>query len=52
MFSEAEGYVLEEPVQPPPPAGQTGYLGLTATSGWSDRPQGQPYFGHCFFRNC
>jgi hypothetical protein len=30
MFSEAEGYVLEEPVQPPPPAGQTGYPGQTA----------------------
>jgi hypothetical protein len=24
MFSEAEGYVLAEPVQPPPPTGQTG----------------------------
>jgi hypothetical protein len=23
MFSEAEGYVLEEPIQPPPQAGQT-----------------------------
>jgi ribonuclease HI len=27
MFSEAEGYILEEPVQPPPPSDQTGYPG-------------------------
>jgi hypothetical protein len=40
MFSEAEGYVLEEPVQPPPPAGQTGYPGQSAPSGRSDRPSG------------
>jgi hypothetical protein len=53
MFSEAEGYVMEEPVQPPPLAGQTGYPGQTAPSGRSDRPSGgQPYFGHCFFQNC
>jgi ribonuclease HI len=25
MFGEAEGYVLEDPVQPPPQASQTGY---------------------------
>jgi hypothetical protein len=40
MFSETEGYVLEEPVQPPPLAGQTGYPGQTAPSGRSDRPSG------------
>jgi hypothetical protein len=40
MFSEAEGYVLVNPVQPPPPAGQTGYPGQTASSGRSDRPSG------------
>jgi hypothetical protein len=40
MFSEVEGYVLEEPVQPPPPVGQTGYPGQTAPSGRSDRPLG------------
>jgi hypothetical protein len=40
MFSEAEGYVLEEPVEPPPPAGQTGYPGQTAPSGRSDHPSG------------
>jgi hypothetical protein len=39
MFSEPEGYILEESVQPPPHAGQTA-LG------------GQPYFSHCFFQNC
>jgi ribonuclease HI len=40
MFSEAEGYVLEEPVQPTPPAGQTGYPGQTAPTGQLDRPSG------------
>jgi hypothetical protein len=40
MFSEAEGYVLEEPVELPPPAGQTGYPGQTAPSSRSDRPSG------------
>jgi hypothetical protein len=40
MFSEAEGYVLEEPIQPPPRAGQTGYPGQTASLGRSDRPSG------------
>jgi hypothetical protein len=40
MFSEAEGYILEEPVQPPPPAGQTGYPGQTAPSSRSDCPSG------------
>jgi hypothetical protein len=33
MFSEAEGYILEEPVQPPPPAGETEYPGQTAPRG-------------------
>jgi ribonuclease HI len=32
MFGEAEGYVLENPVQPPPQAGQTGYPDQTAPS--------------------
>jgi ribonuclease HI len=27
MFDEAEGYILEDPVQPPPQVGQTGYPG-------------------------
>jgi hypothetical protein len=40
MFDEAEGYVLEDPVQPPPQAGQTGYPGQTAPSGLLDRPSG------------
>jgi ribonuclease HI len=40
MFSQAEGYVLEEPVQPPPPAGQTRYPGQTAPMGRLDRPLG------------
>jgi hypothetical protein len=38
MFSEAEGFILEESVQPPPPAGQTGYPSQTAPLGRSDRP--------------
>jgi hypothetical protein len=33
MFSEAEGYVLAEPVQPPPPTGQTGWPGQTTPLG-------------------
>jgi ribonuclease HI len=33
MFSEVEGYVLEEPVQPPPLAGQTRYPSQTTLSG-------------------
>jgi hypothetical protein len=40
MFDEAEGYVLEDPVQPPPQAGQTGYPSQTAPSGRLDRPSG------------
>jgi hypothetical protein len=40
VFGEAEGYVLEDPVQPPPQAGQTGYPGQTAPSGRLDRPSG------------
>jgi hypothetical protein len=40
MFGEAEGYVLEDPVQPPPQAGQTGHPGQTALSGRLDRPSG------------
>jgi hypothetical protein len=40
MFDEAEGYVLEDPVQPSPQAGQTGYPGQTAPSCRSDRPSG------------
>jgi hypothetical protein len=40
MFDEAEGYALEDPVQPPPQAGQTGYPGQTVSSGRSDRPSG------------
>jgi hypothetical protein len=49
MFSKAEGYILEEPVQLPPPTSQTGYPGQITPSGRSDRSSGgQPYFGHCF----
>jgi hypothetical protein len=33
MFDEAKSYVLEDPVQPPPQAGQTGYPGQTAPRG-------------------
>jgi hypothetical protein len=33
VFGEAEGYVLEDPVQPPPQNGQTGYPGQTAPRG-------------------
>jgi hypothetical protein len=52
MFSEAEGYILEEPFEPPPMAGQTRYPGQNAPSGRSDRPSGgQPYFGIYFFQN-
>jgi hypothetical protein len=40
MFGEGEGYVLEDPVQPPPQASQTGYPGQTAPSVRSDRPLG------------
>jgi ribonuclease HI len=40
MFGEAEGYVLEDLVQPPPQAGQTGRPGQTAPSGRLDRPSG------------
>jgi hypothetical protein len=40
MFDEVEGYVLEDLVQPPSQAGQTGYPGQTAPSGRSDRPSG------------
>jgi hypothetical protein len=40
VFGEAEGYVLEDPVQPPPQAGQTGHPGQTALSGRLDRPSG------------
>jgi hypothetical protein len=40
MFDEAEGYVLEDPVQLPSQAGQTGYPSQTAPSGRSDRPSG------------
>jgi ribonuclease HI/probable phosphoglycerate mutase len=52
MFSEAEGYVLEEPVQPPPPAGQAGYPARPPPPAGQTAPRGQPYFGHCFFQNC
>jgi hypothetical protein len=60
MFGEVEGYVLEDPVQPPPQAGQTGYPGQTTPSGRSNRPLGpvrlplggQLYFGHWFFQDC
>jgi hypothetical protein len=40
MFDEAEGYVLEDPVQSPPQAGQTGYPNQTTPSGRLDRPSG------------
>jgi hypothetical protein len=40
MFSEPDSYVLEKPVQPPSPVGQTGYPGQTAPTGRSDRPSG------------
>jgi ribonuclease HI len=40
MFDEAEGYVLENPVQPPPQAGPIGYPGQTTPSGRLDRPSG------------
>ena len=43
MFHKAEGYVLEEPVQPPPLAGQTGPPGLTALPGRSDRLTGENF---------
>jgi hypothetical protein len=43
MFNEAEGNILEGPVQSPPSAGQTGYPDQIAPSGWSDRPsRGNP----------
>jgi ribonuclease HI len=43
MFDEAEGYVLRDPVQPPPRAGPTGYPGQTAPLGRLDRPsRGNP----------
>jgi ribonuclease HI len=52
MFSEAKGYVLEEPVQPHPLAGQTGYPGQTASLGRSDRPSGgNPTLATVFFQN-
>jgi hypothetical protein len=31
MFREADGYVMEEPIQPPPPTGQTGSPSQTAS---------------------
>jgi hypothetical protein len=40
MFDEAEGYVLENPVQLPSQDGQTGYPDQTAPSGRSERPSG------------
>jgi hypothetical protein len=40
MFGEAEGYILEDPVHPPPQAGQTGYPSQTAPSGRFDCPSG------------
>jgi hypothetical protein len=40
MFRKASGYVLEDPVQPPPHAGQIEYPGQVAPSGRSDRPSG------------
>jgi hypothetical protein len=52
MFSEAEGYVLEErfnrPIQPVKPGTPSDRL-LGPV-----RPPlgGQPYFGHYFFQNC
>jgi hypothetical protein len=40
MFDKDKGYVLEDPVQPPSQAGQTGYPGQTVPSGRSDSPSG------------
>jgi hypothetical protein len=40
MFDEAEGYVLGDPVQSPPQAGQTGYPGRTTPLGRLDHPSG------------
>jgi hypothetical protein len=40
IFGEAEGYVLEDPVQLPPQVGQTGYPGQTAPLVRSDHPSG------------
>jgi hypothetical protein len=40
VFDEAEGYVLEDPVQPPLHVGQTVYPGQTAPSVRLDRPSG------------
>jgi hypothetical protein len=40
MFGEAEGYCLEDPVQPSSQDSQTRYPGQTAPSGRSNRPSG------------
>jgi hypothetical protein len=40
VFDEAEGYILEDSVQPPSQVGPTGYPGQTAPLGRSDRPSG------------
>jgi ribonuclease HI len=48
MFSEAKDYFLKEPVQPPPPAGQTGYPVRSPPRAGQTAPQGatllQPLF--------
>jgi ribonuclease HI/probable phosphoglycerate mutase len=47
MFGEAEGYVLEYLVQPPPPPRPVKPVTPVRP------PLGrQPYFGYCFFQNC
>jgi hypothetical protein len=40
MFGEAEGYVLEDPVQPPPRPVKPGTPVRPPPSGRSDRPSG------------
>jgi hypothetical protein len=45
MFGEAEGYVLEYLVQPPPRPVKP----VTPVRPPLGR---QPYFGYCFFQNC
>jgi hypothetical protein len=53
VFGEAGGYVLKDPVQPPPQVGQTKYPCQTAPSGRLDRPSGgNPASAAVFFQDC
>jgi ribonuclease HI/probable phosphoglycerate mutase len=52
MFSEAEGYILAEPVQLPPPSGQTGTPVRPPLGPGRPPLGGQPYFRHRFLQNC